>query len=844
MPPSIKDVGPVINLTYVSGQNAGIAGQGWNINTISNISRMSTRKDIDGYRDGVDFDSDDKLSLDGQRLLLKTGTYWSDGSTYETEVQSNTKIELIGSGVNMYFIVTSPDGSRSWYGNYGGMNGTDITSFYIVRFEDSNKNFMTYHYTRPYNKSLCINEIRFSANTNTNITPLNKIVFTYKLLSRKENAFIKGIKIEKVELLDKIEVFTNNLLFKKYQLTHISDNQGYQRISQLQESNGAGEVANPIIFEYKSTLDNVSENGTMYSDALDLSTSPDMSGDFDGDGRLDFISGNKIYTKLFQGSGLVSNLNFTANKRQKIVATTLTNNKVNQKQSIVYANENISDVEFKIYNLESNGVVNNYNKTIIMDNSGSCFDNCTQLMYDDTTGELLVGPGYPVSKCTSPTFKKSSNKYIEGDFNGDSISEILVLSYEQTKTYTVVPVGENDPVLDPGDGSTPPTTTCKWIGFTSDYIKEARVIDLNPNVSTAENTPGNFVLNSTNLQLLQNGERFVMDFNSDGKADILMIESNKKYKVLSLKELSVAPWAELELIGEGVLDTYSATKQILFGDYNGDGKPDIMLPDADSNGCANCNLWHIYYSNPNPLGGVFFTKESHNIVEYRPSSGNDYETQWHTSSYYAMDVNKDGKSDIVRVWTSLWQYSPFWDPKDIDSSWSVSTYINNIGLNGGFTFNYSSPSSHDNNDNSRPIPLAGNYKYKGLDSDLLMIRFHGGGSFDKTVTFIDFKKDFSEDNLLQKVTQSNGAIIDEIIYDAIVPTDGTNGLGNQYDFYSSLESLEYPLIELKQMPTNKLVSKIKNTSLGVEKFQDFKYHGLSVNLNGIGVVGFKKNSKI
>lgn len=32
---------------------------------------MSTRNDIDGFRDGVDFDSNDKLALDGQRLLVK-----------------------------------------------------------------------------------------------------------------------------------------------------------------------------------------------------------------------------------------------------------------------------------------------------------------------------------------------------------------------------------------------------------------------------------------------------------------------------------------------------------------------------------------------------------------------------------------------------------------------------------------------------------------------------------------------------------------------------------------------------------------------------------------------------
>ncbi len=79
MPPSIQEVGPVINLVYSSGQAGGIAGQGWSISSISSISRISTRRDLDGYIDGVDFDDNDKLALDGQRLLLKSGTYWENG---------------------------------------------------------------------------------------------------------------------------------------------------------------------------------------------------------------------------------------------------------------------------------------------------------------------------------------------------------------------------------------------------------------------------------------------------------------------------------------------------------------------------------------------------------------------------------------------------------------------------------------------------------------------------------------------------------------------------------------------------------------------------------------------
>jgi hypothetical protein len=40
---------------------------------------------IDGFVDMLLFDIDDKLNSDGQRLLIKTGMYWANGSSYETE---------------------------------------------------------------------------------------------------------------------------------------------------------------------------------------------------------------------------------------------------------------------------------------------------------------------------------------------------------------------------------------------------------------------------------------------------------------------------------------------------------------------------------------------------------------------------------------------------------------------------------------------------------------------------------------------------------------------------------------------------------------------------------------
>lgn len=270
LPPSIQDVGPTINLTYASGQSGGVAGQGWNISGISMISRIASRKDIDGFVDGVDLDADDKLALDGQRLILKTGTYWVAGSTYETETQSNLKIQLTGSGSTMEFIVTQPDGSKSWYSPTMGCANCPILAtnafFYIYKYEDVNGNQIQYLYktgvfqnTNPYHiTTTYISEIKFSYNTYSNTTYQNRIKFTYESATRAERTYFAGNIFSKAYILDHIQVFTNDAtsteqLFRKYDLAYLTDALSYQRLGSITESNGASETANPIVFEYPQT---------------------------------------------------------------------------------------------------------------------------------------------------------------------------------------------------------------------------------------------------------------------------------------------------------------------------------------------------------------------------------------------------------------------------------------------------------------------------------------------------------------------------------------------------------------------------------------------------------------
>ena len=92
MSPGINGVVPQVSLTYNSQGGNGVAGYGWNISGVSAITRIPSTKFHDGTIDAVDFDNLDRFALDGQRLMLKTGTYGGNGAEYETENFSNIKI--------------------------------------------------------------------------------------------------------------------------------------------------------------------------------------------------------------------------------------------------------------------------------------------------------------------------------------------------------------------------------------------------------------------------------------------------------------------------------------------------------------------------------------------------------------------------------------------------------------------------------------------------------------------------------------------------------------------------------------------------------------------------------
>ncbi len=100
VPPGIAGMAPKLALVYNSQSGNGLFGMGWSLSGLSAITRCPRTRAQDGMIGGVNFDANDRYCLDGQRLVLVSGTYGAAGSEYRTERESFSKIVANGTAGN------------------------------------------------------------------------------------------------------------------------------------------------------------------------------------------------------------------------------------------------------------------------------------------------------------------------------------------------------------------------------------------------------------------------------------------------------------------------------------------------------------------------------------------------------------------------------------------------------------------------------------------------------------------------------------------------------------------------------------------------------------------------
>ncbi len=301
LPKGIGGLMPDISLNYNSFNNRdGALGVGWSIDGISMIERTATNLYNDGFIDGINFNGNDKYSLDGQRLIAIEGEYGNDMTEYRTERETFAKIISYNSDESNdpdYFKVYAKNGKIFHYGNTNDsrIEGQNILPNFLYcyanKIADRNGNEINYTYYEEGGKGL-IKKISYS---NVEVT------FNYANREQQNDVYIYGNLVELDKRLSSIKITVNNIIYKKYEFSYNSNGTKLRMENIVMYGKNGNMHFNSTTFEWGTEQNDFTVNTTNISN-------PDFSsektfGDFNGDGKTDIVhmyysydnNGNKVY---------------------------------------------------------------------------------------------------------------------------------------------------------------------------------------------------------------------------------------------------------------------------------------------------------------------------------------------------------------------------------------------------------------------------------------------------------------------------------------------------------------------------------------------------------------------
>lgn len=569
IPPGIMSTVPEIGLSYNSSNGNGDAGYGWNISGISSISRIPSTKFHDNIIDPVDYDSYDRYALDGQRLILKSGTYGGNGSTYETENFSNLKITAVGTSTfgsgPEYFKVEYPDGGYAYYGNRP--SSSTRNEWFITYFKNPIGAYISYNYNIVNNTARIwlINYRGLDTEED-----MNGIYFVYKNRYRPEESYVGGYKVLNDKILSEINITSSRVPYRNYYLNHDVTSLGYERLISIIEKNGDNTQSyNPTIFSYPNTVDEITYNSlntaTLQGHSqIQSDNSEVVTADYTGEGNMDFI--------LYATSG-------SLNKNKYWIYTDI--NAIGSQMTIEH-NSGVFEKIFPVTFLTHNSKFNPYQGwTVIKNNSGDVEISTYCL-------GPIAGAIYPQGSFTISSNSIGGNverKYYSGDFNGDGLTDIIIVNKNTGQSY---------------------------------------FIDLDRRLT-------NHLFNAGLLysSIADADKLFIADYNGDGKADLF------HFKETLLRVYSINNTNTYSLLTALSDSHISVNRDILLGDYNGDGKIDFIIPkEVSSNEYRKfISTGSSYYKTIEIIPQFYYAGSSSAISRY----------------FMPTDYNNDGKSDLLLI---------------------------------------------------------------------------------------------------------------------------------------------------------------------------------------------------
>lgn len=704
---------PKVNLSYNSQGGEGIAGFGWNLSAYSIISRQGKRNYYNGNNTPVTYTNDnDAFALDGQRLFPTSGNNGDNGTVYGTENETFSKIESFG-GSNTYgpdwFKVTTRDGMVMEYGtDYSSKLLTDnwnSAMFWLLkRVTDKSGNFYEYTYSiNQTDRNFALTEINYTGNANAGLQPYNKIEFTYSVLSNWQNrkVFEGGSSIISPFLLDQIHIKNDvGTTVKSYQCGYtIVKNQYF--LSTFTETGSDGSTLNPLTFQYGSST--YSPEVSVSGNYTGFNGNNTYTGDVTGDGQQDVIAARYYYDNngvphytaydvvdyfgSYGGQSAIS-LAYTYNIPQ--AGATQVQGSSNGYYNFLtydYDGDSKQDV-LMISNAISgggrrfNGVKINYSRKYSWWSGYQTVDY-PQIPYNWYDGYFQ----YVYNQGTY---------YIPGDFDGDGAQDYILILGLYNSTYY-------------------------YRAFFSSPAKNI----INQEIANFGVGPSSGYYATT---VASASEVMPIDFDGDGKMEILVQKPGASYILSVYPEFGIGTSyaATVKYTFSDVLSGY----KVFPGDFNGDGKTDLLVRTSPNNPYAS---WNILYSTGTQYKSYPF------YFQNRPYLDGDNGGSAH--HIVVADFNNDGKSDI-------------WHALDQSSSSSKHTLFISNGVpldynnsTSAFSFyNYYASSSINRNQSVQSV--IGDFNFDGKP-DIF--------SINGTTAKIIYPQPNKEENLMVSSTNGLGA---------------------------------------------------------------------------------------
>ena len=501
VPPGVNGMQPELALVYNSQGGNGHLGVRWSLAGLSSITRCPATLAQDGFTDGVDFDSNDRFCLDGQRLV-PVGV---DGNEYRTEIETFSRVKSsgwTGSGPNSFTVETKA-GRVMEYGvtadsRIEAAGRSDVLVWALNKVNDRHGNQLTVSYADHYSEG------DFYP-TRVDYAQGHFVEFEYHSRPDVSPSFVGGSASKITKRLAYARTYADGVLVREYRLIYDSiGSTSRSAISNIYECDSQGSCFNATSFNWQSTdFINTSysnQNSTYIGSGGSSSDRWFIAADVNGDGRSDYVkyelSTGNVSTWLSTGSG------FTAGVTMYIGSGGST-----------------SDRWFTVADVSGDGLAD-------------------LVKYEPTTGyartwvstgsEFATGSTTYIGSGGAP----SDRWFTVADVNGDGMSDYVTYEPESGATQTYLSTGTGFVAgarYTIGNGGSPEDRWFTTADINGDGMADYVRYELNSGVARTWLSTGNGFTDGSQIQIGSGGstsDRWftVADVNGDGMDDLVKFE--------------------------------------------------------------------------------------------------------------------------------------------------------------------------------------------------------------------------------------------------------------------------------------------------------------------------------